>query len=456
MKRSVKMAAMLLGISAAVTACAPASQAVQSTEESLVTENIRESSESAAAETTESTEASEAAEATLGEPGSSDNPYISLFAAESLDDTLKKSVNSFNWKLYDKCDKDENIFYSPYSIESAIALADLGAKGDTKSEIESVLGINDLEKFAQQLKLYSGQFTSDEAKLTTANSIWIDNTLKLSDEYEKAVEEPAKFFFNGEIKNVDFAGNTDGVKKEISEWVKSNTNDMIADYQSIADESTKADIINAIYFYGEWTNKFKGDSTYKGDFKGAKGTSTVDMMHQGKVILRYLENKDGVTAAALPYGDGKVEMDIFMSADAEKAVGEVWDVNNADAIFEALDSAEEVNVDTLVLPKFNMDKKYDGLKEALEDLGMKTAFSDDADFSAIAEGLKVSDINHRAKLEVDEDGSKAAAVTEMTMELTSAGPMEKGPEFIVDRPFIFTIRDKENGVILFTGRVNNL
>ena len=448
MKKAVLAAVLLFGASAVFSACGAFEKAELATEATEAKESTDTSEESG------ETEASSEAPTEVTDPD--DDTVMVLFPAENLDDTLKNSVNSFGWKLYEKNDKEKNLFYSPYSIESAIALSDLGAKGDTKSEIENVLGISDLESFGRQVKLYDSKFTSDSAKLTTANSIWIDNSLALSDEFEKTVREPAEAYFGGELKQADFNGNIEGVKKEISEWVKKNTNDMLSDYESIADESTKADIINAIYFYGEWMYKFDGSDTSKETFRGSKSNAEVDMMKQSNLALRYVENSDGVTAAALPYGNGEVEMDIFMSADESENIADVWDNSKSEGYFKALDDAESVNITNLKLPKFTMDETYDSLKEALSDIGMSTAFSDSADFSGIASDLKISNINHKAKIEVDEEGSRAAAVTEETMELTSM--LEEGPEtnFTVDRPFIFTIRDKENGVILFMGRVNNL
>lgn len=408
-----------------------------------------EAQSSEAVETEASAESTEASDAS--EEGGRDS--AELAEAESMDDSIKNAVNSFNWKLY-KAAGEENIFYSAYSIESALAMTDLGADGETKSAMESVLGIEDLESFEQQYKLFRDKETSETAKLTTANSIWIDKSLTLADNAETDFLKPAEFYFGGELKTVDFKNGIDAVKSEITEWVNEKTENLIEGYESQADSDTVADILNAVYFYGEWQDKFSADNTFKEDFNGSSEKSSVDMMHLDDGYFRYLDDKDGVTGLAVPYSNSNFEMDIFMSSDESSDISKVFTGDNADGIFEALDSAEETEVE-FALPKFTMDLKFDGLKKALSDMGMEVAFSENADFSKIAENLMISDIAHQAKIEVDEEGSRAAAVTEEIMKVTSAMPMEKA-EFKVNRPFLFVIRDKESGVIVFTGRVNNL
>ncbi len=416
----------------------------------VFTTETREASEAASTEAAASSEEAGSGEELTTETASTE----ALTETDSLDDTLKNAVNGFNWKLYEEAG-DENLFYSAYSIESAIAMADLGASGETKSEIESVLGIDDIGHFSEQYKLFRERENSEKAKLTTANSVWIDNSLKMADNVDEDFNRPAELYFGGELRSVDFRNNADGVKSEISDWVKEKTENLISDYESIASSDTVADILNAVYFYGEWQSKFGADKSYSEEFNGKTGTTNVDMMHNDDGYFRYLADKDGVTAIALPYGEGKVEMDILMSSDTAKDITDVLKADNADGVFDALDSSGEKEVE-LTLPKFSMDISFDGLDAVLKKLGMKAAFSEGADFSKLAENLYVSGISHRAKIEVDEEGSRAAAVTEMTMETTAFMPEEEKIVFKADRPFVFVIRDKESGVILFTGRVMDL
>ena len=369
---------------------------------------------------------------------------------------LKNSINTLNWKLYNLCDDDKNLFYSPYSIGSAFAMVDMAAGGETKEGIEKALSISDLDELKERIKEFRERENTDTAKLTNVSSVWLDKSLKLSENVDETFIEPAKLYFGGSVESADFEGNLDEAKSQISEWVSKNTEDMISDYEPIVSEVTKADIINAIYFYGEWESKFAADRTVEGaDFRGLDAAQSVSMMNQSRMYLKYLADEQGMTAAALPYADSAVEMDVIMTADEADKLSDVWKLVDKDSFFAALDNSPESTIDHLSLPKFTMDETYENLKDQLIGLGMDVAFSDDADFSGLSDEIKISNVAHQAKLEVDEEGSRAAAVTEIMLEALGAA---QGPtiEFIVDRPFIFVIRDVDSGVILFTGRVNNL
>ena len=231
---------------------------------------------------------------------------------------------------------------------------------------------------------------------------------------------------------------------------------MIPDYKSISNQMTRADLINAIYFYGEWALPFEAEDTREQSFYGTGGETTVDMMSQGNVFLPYLETDSGLRVLGFPYVRNGFEMDLIIGEPGEDIAAAVKK-ENLPELLAALDGQEDTRIETLQMPKFTMDITYPELAEALKGVGMKRAFSDAADFSNLAKNLMISDVNHRAKLEVDELGSKAAAVTEVVMvEGAMILPEEPAPEFIVDRPFFFVIRECDTGMILFAGHVNNL
>ena len=370
---------------------------------------------------------------------------------------MKKSVNSFNWKLYKLCSGDGNLFFSPYGIVSALSLTDLAAAGDTKKEMEESLSIEDMEAFKKEMRYFLSREQGDTAYMKTANGLFIDKSLSLSPSYEKEFKEPAEEFFKGEFRSMDFKNDPAGANKEISAWVKDSTDDMIPDYQAGADSNTVADILNAVYFYGEWQEKFRSKDTSEGTFRGMKGDKETDMMRMRDESFRYVSEIKGVKAVALPYKGSSYEMDIMIAADPdEKDISALLKVDGPEDILEALDNADNTELRMLSIPRFKLDTKLAGLKDMLISMGMSSAFSDSADFSLLAEDIKISDVCHQAVAEVDEEGSRAAAVTEVIMELTSAAP-DNGPEeeFIADKPFIFFIRDRESGVILFTGRMND-
>ncbi len=371
--------------------------------------------------------------------------------------SLRKSVNLVNWDLYLYEGQKKNVFYSPFSIVSAMGLTDLAAKGETKEQIEKALHMDDSEAFRQEMMDYLAKNKeSDTTYFRSANAIWLSNKLVLSDSSKTDFFEPATKYFDGFAGQLDFQGNLAKSKETIKDWVSDNTDGFINDYDSSATEDTFADIMNAVYFYGEWMNKFKAEDTVDGEFHGTNGDTTEKMMNLSGDRMSYLADKDGVTALAVPYSDGKLEMDIMMSADEGKTINDVFDPAKADEILEELNKAEEAKLGTFRLPKFSMDAKYNNLTDIFKSWGMDAAFSENADFTGLADKMYISDIAHQAKIEVDEEGSRAAAVTEAMLGITSIQMPEDEVDFIVDRPFVFVIRDKESGIILFTGRINNL
>ncbi|MBO6133909.1 MAG: hypothetical protein J6P05_06215 [Lachnospiraceae bacterium] len=381
---------------------------------------------------------------------------------------MSKSINSFNWSLYKEANPDSNIFYSPYSIASALILADLGAEGQTKAEIEKTLNISDLAVFLQSAHDYAAK-QHGTTKISNASALWLDKSLELSENYEEDFEKPARESLDADFHQADFKNDLDTIKEEIKAWVNENTDGMISNYESIVAKDTIASLLNAIYFYGEWMEPFDANDSYDSFFFGTKDRQETRMMRHVDIDLRYVPDFNGISALALPYSDGDLEMDIFIpntppkraprdeesaEAAAGKDIGEIWG-GFEDELLRELDNAEKTKISTLILPKFQMDSTFEGLKDALKNMGLKNAFSDNADFNRLAKLMKLSDIAHKAKIEVDEEGSRAAAVTEITIELLGMAPTdEETIDFIVNQPFIYMIRDRSNGLVLFMGRVN--
>lgn len=430
-------------------------------------------SESAASPTTEASKEEASAEVPTSESASTEEASAeeaSTETASSADTdatgkvkTMGASIDKFNWKLFSKMAGDKNLFYSPYSLESALVMADAGAAGSTKEQMEEVLGIDDLDAFLGGYQQFMSRKQADTAKLTTANSLWADKDyIAGSGAVNSAYSDKMKKYMGTELYETSFRSDLNSALSDITNWVGENTGDLIPDYKAIADQDTVIDIINAVYFYGEWQNKFTAQDTSKQDFKGRTATKQADMMSMSDVYFNYYDG-NGFRGLELPYSDGNTVMDLIITDkdDEAKEVGTKWaalaDKDKTDFI-SSLDSAETKKISSLMLPKFTMDLTAENLKEDLQSLGMKDAFSaGSADFSGIADKLYISDINHRAKIEVDEEGSRAAAVTEVQMALTSMAPDdEEKILFICDHPFIFVIRNKESGVTLFTGMINDL
>ncbi len=372
---------------------------------------------------------------------------------------LSKTVNSFNWDYYAVRDHSDNLFYSPLGISAALSMTLYGAGGNTRSELEKVLNISDIDGFFSELDSFINEEYGEDTELCIADSVWTDKTALDQAGVDPDFSEDLKEKIGADVKTVDFANDSAGAANEIKEWVNDKTEGFIPDYSSSADENTVMDIINAIYFCGKWETEFMKEDTFEQDFRGNK-TSSVEMMHMNNEDYRYLE-QNGFKGVELPYKDSTLAMDIMMPLDDDDTgAGSKWaelSTEEKEDFIEKLSDAEEEEIAILQLPKFDMDLTAPELKEDLQKLGIKDAFDPgNADFSGIAPHMFISDISHRAKIEVDEEGSRAAAITEIEMAVTAVAIQDDPVYFICDRPFVYVIKDRKTGVILFTGLVNSL
>ena len=374
-------------------------------------------------------------------------------------ESFSKAVNIFNWKYFDIQDHESNLFYSPMSLSSALSMALYGAGGNTEEELKKVLNISDTDTFLSDINAFSKTDYGENTKLSIANSLWMDKEYTEKFGLNEDFVTGLKTKLDAEAKEVDFANDSEGACKEISDWVNKKTEGFISDYSPVADSTTVLDIINAIYFNGKWESEFMKEDTFDEEFKG-KETSVVDMMHMYDYYFKYLE-KDGFKAVELPYKESSLVMDIIMPVE-EGAVdaGKRWtgfSVEEREEFLKELSEASTEELMVLAIPKFDMDLTAENLKENLQKMGIKDAFDpESADFSKITQNMYISDIAHRAKIEVDEEGTKAAAVTEIEMAVTAAGPMTEAYDFICDKPYVYVIKDTKTGVILFCGLVNSL
>ena len=378
-----------------------------------------------------------------------------------ISDSFGNGINEFGWMLYDKMQGSDNLFYSPYSIESALMMAASGAAGKTQEQMYSVLGVSDTDSFMNDYYNFRNLKQSEKAELTTANSIWADSSsIGSTGQINADYGSKLKNYMGTEIFPVDFSGNSEEVNKKITDWVNKNTEGLLPDYHSQAGPDSVMDLVNAVYFYGEWQDSFKSEDTYEQMFLGKTSEKEVEMMHKSDADFKYYDNNH-FKGLEMPYADSSIVMDLIISSDGEAVnAGEEWaelaDSEKSEFI-RHIGSAEEQTISSVCIPKFTADITASGLKEQLEALGIEDAFDPSlADFSGIADGLYISGIDHRARIEVDEEGSRAAAVTEVTIQATAMEPSDSELIFSCDHPFIFIIRDAEHNVILFTGLINTM
>ena len=373
-------------------------------------------------------------------------------------DQLKNGINEFSMNMYSALPADENIFYSPYSISSALSMLDVGANGATKKELENALGITDLDEWNAEMKTYLSKDWSQNTFVNTANSVWMNKDTSWSADIEKDFLTPAKDYYSGEVYEADFNGQPDKVVQNVNNWVSTNTNKMIPEILKEIPGGTVMMLINAVYFEGKWDTPFTEDKTFQSSFYGTDKESVVDMMHLYGEHFAYMDNGE-IKGITLPYDGDSVVMKVFMPTADDGDINELFDkLSNEEKqkLIDSLDDASNVEIDTLQLPKFTDEQSIDGLDDILKNMGIQSAYSESADFSKIADGIAVSSVNHKAKVIVDENGTKAAAETDIMVKETAMMPSEETYNFIVDKPFVYVIEDQSTGMILFMGRVNSL
>lgn len=373
-------------------------------------------------------------------------------------DQLKNGINEFSMNMYSALPADKNIFYSPYSIASALSMLDVGAGGATKKELENTLGITDLDEWNDEMKAYLSKDWSQNTFVNTANSIWMNKGTTWAANINSDFLTPAKDYYSGEVYEADFDGQADKVVQNVNNWVSDNTNKMIPEILKDIPGGTVMMLINAVYFEGKWDTPFTEDQTFQSSFYGTDKESVVDMMHLYGEHFAYMDNGE-IKGIVLPYDGDNVVMKVFLPTSDDGDINELFDkLSNEEKqkLISSLDDASNVEIDTLQLPKFTDEQRINGLDDILKNMGIQSAYSESADFSKIADGIAVSSVNHRAKVIVDENGTKAAAETDIMIKETAMMPSEETYNFIVDKPFVYVIEDQSTGMILFMGRVNSL
>jgi serpin B len=390
-------------------------------------------------------------------------PIIELQPTTAAAQEVINGNNQFALDLYQRYQSREgNIFFSPYSISTAFAMSYEGARQNTADQIRQTLHFP-LDRSTLQtgsLALYSQLNQPNKPyQLSTANALWAEETYPFSQEYLDAAKE----FYRGEIRNLDFVNNAENSRQIINDWVEQKTNDKIKDLipANSLDSLTRLVITNAVYFKGDWIKQFDPELTRPEKFNITSTESTeVEMMRATKEedTFNYAESED-LQIIELPYSGNDLSLLIMLPKNTDES-------NNLAALeknftIEQLNNWKD-NLQNkrvfLYLPKFKLETSYE-LAQDLIDLGMPEAFSTEADFSGMTgfKDLNISAVIHKAFVEVNEQGTEAAAATAIIQRAGSAYNPDAPviPTFRADHPFLFIIQQTENGNILFMGRVNN-
>jgi serpin B len=370
-------------------------------------------------------------------------------------DTTTTARNTFATRLYEKLagtQAGENLFLSPFSIQVALAMTAVGAKGETRREMADLIGAPESveeqnRQYARLLKAVYGD-AKRPFQLVTANALWGQKGYHFKPAFQEAIAD----FYDGALHEVDFRAQPDQAVTTINTWISDKTQARIKNViqRNFIDDDTRLILTNAIYFKGRWEKVFKKAMTRDEDWHGPT-TRKVPMMHQQGGYPYY--EGSGFQALDLPYKGWQLSMLIVLprQKDGLAALERQW--ATGDAYRQVTDGLDHEGMVFVSLPRFKMETAFK-LKPILCGLHAELAFSDEADFSGIGEGpLQVSEVVHKAFVEVNEEGTEAAVATAVSMGLCIVRPTTEPLVFKADHPFLFFITDRDTRAVLFSGRV---
>ena len=367
---------------------------------------------------------------------------------------LVKADNRFGFELLNRLADtgyaENNFMISPLSISQALSMAYNGAAGSTKTAFDNTMhfdGMSLQDINQSQKELVSALLPVDpKVALTIANSVWYSNSLQIKDEFVQRNET----YYNSQVKALNF--NSNASVEKINNWVNEKTNGKITEIVKTLNPLDRLVLINAIYFKGNWRNKFHEEETAPGEFYTEDGEkiivdmmkTTGDFVYYENVIFNLLE---------MPYGRKNFSMVVLLPKEGYR-VSDIMDSLSAENWQKWLNESYPVEDVPVVFPKFKFSYEQ-SLVKVLKELGLETAFNKtNADFSGINEyeQLFISNVLHKTFIKVDETGTEAAAATSVVFGTTSVGP---GNPFVADHPFVFIIKEKYTQAILFSGVLSN-
>lgn len=376
------------------------------------------------------------------------------FIGYSTDDGInfyKKPVSDFADSLNAKMPADTNYMFSPLSIKLALGLLLNGADGATKDEIVNALGISGVDSFNEYSKKLADTFSNDNAfTLDIANAIFL-NTDRAAGDFKADYAKTVKDFYGA----APFKVTDNDAVSAVNDWVNEKTNGKIPTLTSSNEYS--AFLANAVYFKAAWQTEFPKERTAKDTFTDINGKkSEIEFMNNTAKFGYYSEN--GVEAAVLPYKmysyNEKTGIADYSNSNLCMVVikGDGHDKNLSETAKKAAGDTADVRKLNIKMPKFEL-KFETSLNKILMDLGIKTAFTENADLSEMIDGnVSVTDTIHKTYIKVDEKGTEAAAATGISVGTTSLEPVEEPIDFFLDTPFSYVILDTKSGEILFVGQ----
>jgi len=366
-----------------------------------------------------------------------------------LDDRLVTSQNTFGFKLFSQVMQQaegENVMISPSSVAIALSMTYNGASGDTQQAMADALALQgmSLEQVNQANAALATILENADPDVTIgiANSLWGREDMTFNPEFLQRNQD----YYQAEVQMLDFGD--PGAKDIINEWVSDSTEGKIPQIVNQISPENVLFLINAVYFNGTWSSPFNRQQTQQQPFYRLDGSQVeVPLMMKGGEF-RYLETEQ-FQGVHLPYGEGRLSMVVLLPREGSS-------LNDVQASLTAENWQTWMNQfgrrpGMVQLPRFESEFGT-GLNDVLKTLGMDIAFDPNAaDFSGMSdEQLYISDVQHKTYINVDEEGTEAAASTSVGISVTSA-PIDPPFQMVCDRPFFYAIQDNETGAILFMG-----
>ncbi|KAK1316246.1 Serpin-ZX [Acorus calamus] len=384
---------------------------------------------------------------------------------------LRKSIeNQTDWSLSiahhvgsARSPPDSNLVLSPVSVHSVLAMVAAGSTGSTLDQslkfLRSDGGEGELRSLSSQLVqiVLADGSASGGPKLAFAGSVWVDRSLSLKAEFEKVVRE----IFGAEARAVDFQSKPAEATKEVNSWAETATNGLIKDVLPPGSVNSNARLIlaNGLYFKGSWKDKFDPSVTSKSDFHRLDGSSIKHPFMTSRK-KRFLRSHDGFKVLRMPYAQGRDQRQFSMylflpdARDGLRTLSER--LASESGFLDRHCPTREIEVGEFRVPKFKFSYAFEA-SATLKELGLTLPFSAEAELTgmveseAVGKGLTVSGVFHKAFVEVNEEGTEAAAASAAVVMLRALAAAPD--DFVADHPFVFVIREDVTGVVVFYGHV---
>lgn len=347
----------------------------------------------------------------------------------------------------------KNAFFSPISVSSVLAMLLHGLRGDAESELRKCLGFENMENqaVANSFQSYISSLNNfpDGYTVSYANSVVIHKDFSVDEQYKSDLSN----YFKALCMEADFVKESESAVEQINTWVKENTNNMIPHLLDSLEDLTVMVLLNAVYFKGLWLKQFKEKSTFMQYFYNdgkEDDAKLIEMMHLNESFM--CVSKESYKVLQLPYKGEEMAMLVILP-NSREGLHEIEDLLTPNFVSQIKNEMHKEKME-VALPKFRLEYTND-LKDTFRELGVKKIFQCGADYGGInnSKELYVSQIVHKAVLEVNEEGCEASAATAVVMMCRA---LVFHPEFIVDHPFAFMIYNTTNDLILFMGRVTEL